>query len=1097
MTKVLWSARTFFSPSALMTVNGLIDTAAERGFTHVALADEMSVSAIPDATRRGKDKGVEVIPGAAINVKMDDDKTSFQVKCYPKSEQAFIALLQTLSAAQKQGASYSFLTETQFFDLIGTGGYLVTSGDAAGALGAGVPASVAATVAARLRAACSPGDFVYELVAVPTPHFARANALTLGALPLNANLIASPFTLYPNPEDADARDVIDAIRRHVKSASTLSVRSPHFRNLSIPTPADLDDRLKQSLALARSLDPSLAASFEPQFSDADLVDRLPYRWAKMSLALPTTGDAFDQLCRLVMTRWRARLEQPVMGYQPDKSLLPEYKDRLKLELDTLKNLGFCDYFLVVADLVNWAKEQGILVGPGRGSVGGSLVAYLIGITDVDPIRFNLLFERFINPERLDLPDADLDFQSDRRHEVIEYLKDKYGSENVGQIANYNTMQGASCIRDAGKFFGLSDKDIDCSKLVPKEHGVPVRLAQAAEQVPEIDAFSRKYPELWEIANRLEGQIRSIGTHAAGVIIASTPLRNRSVVSESGSVNWDKRTVEDMGLVKMDILGLSTLDILGRALRKIDYSYGKKIDLLALPLDDERTMAMFGHGLTVGVFQFESGGMRKLLKNLAENEPLVFDDLAAATALYRPGPLDSGLLDDYVAQKQGLAAEFYEHPAMEPALKATRGVLVYQEQVMQLARDLAGFTMAEADGVRKAMGKKDKEKMAKLRDKWVQGCENTVGMGAAQSGALWDKIEKFAGYGFNRSHAVEYSVISYWSCYLKTHYPAQFYAACMEVFDEDKLPALVKDAALRKISLLPPDINLSTAEFRPEGSNVLRIPFSRVKGLSDAASNAILEARSKVGGRFTSVAQLRENVEARKVNSRVIAVLDKIGAFASLTGDVPANHPDRLRDQLELIPGLMAQDVHIARQMERDDTAKMAIQKIIMDCRRLEGGMQTLPRFGKRQAMMVITDCPTRDEEMVGKLLEGDNAMYLKEALAEAGLKPQDIYLTTLSKVPKQGAQIANEDITRFWPYVEREIAALKPPVIVALGAAIARKFFPDMKGSIMDHAGKVIYVRELDANVVIGFNPLMMYHDPGKQSVLNEVIARAAELLSA
>lgn len=357
--------------------------------------------------------------------------------------------------------------------------------------------------------------------------------------------------------------------------------------------------------------------------------------------------------------------------------------------------------------------------------GGSLVAYLLGITDVDPIRFNLMFERFINPERLDLPDADLDFASEKRHLVIEYLTNKYGADRVAGISNYSTLASASAVRDTGRVFGLSGLELSPTKLVPAEHGQSATLTEAARQVPEIDQFRENYPTIWKHALKFEGVLRSFGKHAAGIVVAGEPLVERAVVetrSDQSVVNWDKRVVEDMGLVKMDILGLSTLDVLEIAKSNIKERHGKTIDYLKLSLDDPRVMDAFGRGDTTGVFQFESSGMKKLLRDLAKGGALTFDDVTAATALYRPGPMDSGLMDDYVQIKQGNRDVTYDHPNLENALRDTYGVIIYQEQTMRVAVDLCGFTNTEADHLRKAMGKKDKDKMAKMKDQFVDGAQ---------------------------------------------------------------------------------------------------------------------------------------------------------------------------------------------------------------------------------------------------------------------------------------------------------------------------------------------------------------------------------------
>ena len=420
----------------------------------------------------------------------------------------------------------------------------------------------------------------------------------------------------------------------------------------------------------------------------------------------------------------------------------------------------------------------------------------MGITDVDPIRFGLLFERFINPSRIDLPDADLDFMSSRRHEVIEYIVGKYGQDYVAGVSNYATLGPASALRDVARLSGLQPLEYACSKQVEKEHGVSLPLAESADKVPDIGKYKIEHPDLWDISLRLEGVMRGLGQHAAGIVVANEPLINRAVVeTRSGGsvVNWDKTIVEDWGLIKMDILGLSTLDVLKKASEYIYERHGRRIDFLRLPLNEPDVMRAFGNGETVGIFQFESPGMRRILRDLAKGGELTFEDITATTALYRPGPIDAGLVDQFVAVKQGIKSPHYEHEAMRVALTETHGVLTYQEQIMRVCQDLAGFSMAEADHVRKAMGKKDREKMAQYREQFVAGAAKS-GMTELSAGMLWDKIEGFAGYAFNKSHSVEYSIVSYWTMWVKVRYPAEFFAAAMTVVDkEEKLTGLVIDA----------------------------------------------------------------------------------------------------------------------------------------------------------------------------------------------------------------------------------------------------------------------------------------------------------------
>jgi uracil-DNA glycosylase family 4 len=762
--------------------------------------------------------------------------------------------------------------------------------------------------------------------------------------------------------------------------------------------------------------------------------------------------------------------------------------------------------------------------------GGSLVAYLIGITDVDPIRFNLLFERFINPDRLDLPDADLDFMSSRRHEVIGYLTEKYGKDYVAGISNYSSLASASALRDTGRVFGLSGIELTATKLVPKEHGQSYTLTEAAAEVPEISLFRDKNEEIWKHALKLEGVMRSFGSHAAGIVVAGVPIVERAVIesrTESIVVNWDKRVVEDWGLVKMDILGLSTLDVLEIAKRYIKDRHGKVVEYINLPLEEADIMEAFGRGDTTGVFQFESPGMKKLLRDLAEGGTLTFEDITAATALYRPGPMDSGLMDDYVSIKKGIREPYYEHENMHNALKDTYGVIVYQEQVMQLARDLAGFTLAEADHLRKAMGKKDKEKMAAMRQQWVDGCKLVSGLDERSAGDLFDKVEAFAGYGFNRSHACEYSLISYWTMWVRVRYPAEYFAACMSIVKEDKLPGLVKDAREYGIEVLPPDLNLSCDKFTiPDDKHILS-PFSAVKGVSENTARRIVALRERNGGwikttkkngdevferddeapikgRFDSSEEFAAAASQKgsKVNARVVENLGLVGAYATIdAGSKPARHLDRRKDQVELMPGLIIDSVKADRTTDVSDKFLRAkIISLIQDYRKCEGcslagEKHPAIRMKSTVKFMVVADCPSWQEEKADKLLEGDAGDYIKTAIKAAGLNVGDGYYTTLVKAKKSDKFLTNEQINGCRGFLEKELEIIKPPIIIAMGSA-AVKHFVSSKSSSSELAGKVIYDSRYQASIVCGINAQQVHFDPSKLDVLQDIFNKVADILS-
>jgi DNA polymerase-3 subunit alpha len=1111
--KHLLSARSDFSlGESTLQVGTLIETAKAQGYETVALVDNMSISNMVAFTDKAKKAGIKPIVGCTI--RMVDDPTYrkppkasgeverpnplVMLKVYAKTDAGLRSLMKLLSKGNSPEYFY-YHSRVGLEDVLQLEECAVATGDFYGLFHHKRWEEIAYRLSEKFGR-----DFCVEFVPGATPLHKTLNKLALTCLDrFTATPIGTWPALYATDDQADSLDVLRAILGNNKMTDRW-LNKPYLRNFSVRAPGDLVKALVAEGLPAKEIIKGNQA----------LVDSCTFEFKKLDPCLPKMAeDEFKALCAEVAKGWAQRFAAPVLGHKPEPEELPQYKARLAYELDVLRKMGFSGYFLLVQHIVQWSKQNGILVGPGRGSVGGSLVAYLMGITDVDPIRFNLLFERFINPERLDLPDADLDFMSKRRHEVIDYIATHFGRENVAGVSNYNTMGAAGVMRDTSRVHELNPFDYACSKQMEKQHGVSLSLEESAAIVPEIDKFKGSFPDIWKHMVNLEGAARGLGQHAAGVIVAGEPIVNRAVVETrtGGPVcNWDKRTVEDFGLIKMDILGLTNLDVMKLAADYIKERHGKTIDFLRLPLDDKKVLEAFGRGDTTGVFQFESPGMRRLLREMALSGAVTFDDLVAVVALYRPGPLDAGLCDDYVAIKQGSKQPYYEHPNMAPALKDTYGVIVYQEQVMQIARDLAGFSMAGADHLRKAMGKKDKEKMAEMRDKWVAGCVSHSGMTEGSANALFDKIEVFAGYAFNKSHSVEYAVISWWTMWLKVNYPAEYFAASLtEIDKEEKREPLVQDARRMSMQVLPPDINRSSARVEIVGEDKLYAPFQALKGLSEKAAGYIVDARIKWGKPFANRTDFDAAMKAAGYTGRHInqAVKDKlvlIGAFAECEGDkVPAMHPDRLKNRIELLPGFTVDTVKADRTLNAEHLALLQLVRIGEETRScekcsLKGGCHPMPRIGKTPKFMVVSDNPNWQEEKAGKLLEGDNAKLVINALKEAGLSAQDGYFTTLVKSgkPKDQKTLTNEQINGCSEYLKRELEILKPPVVVTLGSNAARFFAPGVKGGSMELAGKVIFDPKLDASIVFGINPGQIFHDPGKYSVLQTVAAKVADLIT-
>ena len=567
----------------------------------------------------------------------------------------------------------------------------------------------------------------------------------------------------------------------------------------------------------------------------------------------------------------------------------EVVERIESELAIIGEMGYAGYFLIVQDLTTAARNLDVRVGPGRGSAAGSLVAYALGITNIDPLRYDLLFERFLNPERVSMPDIDIDFDDRGRSRVIDYVVQRYGRESVCQIITFGTMGARSVIRDVSRVLGVPLDEADrIAKLVPE--GVKVSLDQAMREVPELRKLSRSPDErirnLMHYAHVLEGSARHTGVHAAGVIIAPgrvsdyVPValaKSKSSGEDVVTTQYDGRWVESFGLLKMDFLGLKTLTVLNDAEDLVKSEYGVDLDLDEIPLDCQKTFGLFQRGETVAIFQFESEGMREWLRKL---KPTSINDLIAMNALYRPGPMD--LIPNYIDRKHGRESVRYPHAMLKPILEPTYGIPVYQEQVMQIAQVMAGYKLGAADILRRAMGKKKQSEMDTQRATFVAGAEAN-GVDARTANDVFDMMAKFAGYGFNKSHSAAYSLVAYQTAYLKAHYPAAFLASAMtnEMGDTRKLSVVLDEAHRMGIPLLPPSINQSDARFTVDGEGV-RFGLGGVKGVGLGAIEVIRQARERVGG-FTSIFHLTESVDLRIVNKKALECLARVGAFDELGG----------------------------------------------------------------------------------------------------------------------------------------------------------------------------------------------------------------------
>ncbi|ODT88139.1 DNA polymerase III subunit alpha [Phenylobacterium sp. SCN 70-31] len=707
-------------------------------------------------------------------------------------------------------------------------------------------------------------------------HGAAAEAAAEGGLVAfaydeDAPLVATNDVYFRNAQAHGAHDVLLCIadgafvgqdeRRRVTAEHGFK-SAAEMRALFADLPEACDNTLdiaRRCAFMVNKRDPLL-----PQFTDGGLSEA-------------------DELARQARDGLKARMAAGRANVRP----VEEYEARLEREIQVITQMGFPGYFLIVADFIKWAKARGIPVGPGRGSGAGSLVAYSLTITDLDPLQYGLLFERFLNPERVSMPDFDIDFCQERREEVIAYVQQRYGRDRVAQIITFGTLQARAVLRDVGRVLQLPLGQVDrLAKMVPANPANPVTLAQALEIEPRLKEEAKRdepVARLLDIAQELEGLYRNASTHAAGVVIGDrrltelTPLY-RDPRSELPATQFNMKWVESAGLVKFDFLGLKTLTVIDRGVKYLE-KRGELVDMARLPLDDDKTYELMSNAQTIGVFQFEGQGMRDALRQLRPNS---IEDVTAIGALYRPGPMDN--IPTFVDCKFGRKEIDYLHPMLEGVLKETYGIIVYQEQVMQIAQILAGYSLGEADLLRRAMGKKKKEEMELQRARFVSGAE-AKGVPATQSGAIFDLVDKFAGYGFNKSHAAAYAFLSYQTGWLKANHPVEFFAASMslDIANTDKLAVFYQDAKRFGVKIRPPCVNRSMADFDVENGEVL-YALGAIRNVGLQAMQHVAEVRRE-GGPFRDIFDFVERVDPKQVNKRTFETLARAGAFDTI-------HPNR-------------------------------------------------------------------------------------------------------------------------------------------------------------------------------------------------------------
>lgn len=876
-------------------IDALLDRAKELGMSALALTDYSALYGAVELSIKAKERDMKALIGAEIYVTKDmrsrassEDRRRYNLVLLAENEIGYKNLMKIISVSHIEGFYYKARADKALLSRYHEG-IIALSGSVTGE----VPSLIIAGSDDRaLAAACEyrdifgSGNFFLEIQ--PHGDYENQTIANAGLVRISEEtgipLVAANDVHYVRPEDSELQDILLCIRDNKKVSEDNRLSLRHL-DLSLRSPEDMSAFFKDA--------PQAIENAEKIANRCDVHIKLG----------ETQLPHFDVPDNKTPEAYLRELCEAGLAKRFGDDITNEHRLRMEYELGVIEKTGFASYFLIVQDFVNWAKNDGVVVGPGRGSAAGSFVAYLTGITNMDPIKYQLLFERFLNPERISMPDVDMDFADDRRDDVLNYVREKYGHDHVAQIITFGTMAARAAIRDAGRALGFSYALCDTvAKLIPQFHSMQKALAEAPDfkALYDRDADARR---LIDVATRIEGLARHASMHACGVVITKdpvteyTPIQNISGSKEGIVTQYSSSTkssyVEKIGLLKMDFLGLKNLTIIQdtirilRALGKLD-ALEKSLGLESatasvadiidrLPLDDKDTFDLLQKARTTGVFQLESNGMKRYLKQL---KPTVLEDIIAMVALYRPGPMD--WIPDFIAGKHGLKQVEYLHPKLEPILSSTYGVAVYQEQVMQIARDLAGFTLGEADVLRKAMGKKILELIREQRIKFVESCVSH-GVSRSIGEKVFTFIEPFAGYGFNRSHAACYGLIGYQTAYLKAHYPAEFMAALLtsDQNNSDRVSIEVAEARDMGIEVLPPSVNESFEEFaviRGE-DNIERIRFglNAVKNVGTTVAEEIVRER-KTGGIFTDLTNFIERVRSKDLNKKSIEALAKVGAL---------------------------------------------------------------------------------------------------------------------------------------------------------------------------------------------------------------------------
>jgi DNA polymerase III subunit alpha len=860
----------FSISDGLCRIPDLLEKTAQLGMPALALTDQNNLFAMVKFYREALDVGVKPIFAAQVNI-MDDEKSPSHLVLLCQNDVGFLNLKELISHSylQRKGNGVPVISKSYLKEK--AAGLIALSAAQEGDIGRAILASQIPQAKQCLQEWLEifPNRFYIELQRTQKPQeeIYIKQALQL-AQDFHVPIVATNNVRFLTADEFDAHEarvcihagqLLNDPKRQKEYTPSQYLRSASQMQQLF---ADLPESLINTVEIAKRCNVSLKL-FDVHLPNFPVPDGL-------SIETYLQQQSLQGLARRLALHPTAQ-----------ESV---YQERLQTELTVINDMGFAGYFLIVADFIQWAKDHHIPVGPGRGSGAGSLVAYALGITDLNPLQYDLLFERFLNPERVSMPDFDIDFCMDRRDEVIDYVTRRYGRESVSQIITFGTMAARAVVRDVGRVLGHPYGFVDkIAKLVPFELGITLDKALTDEKMlKELYDTDEEVRDLIDLALRLEGIARNAGKHAGGVVISPGKLTDFTPIycepqSEQLVCQLDKDDVETIGLVKFDFLGLRTLTIIDWAVHAINQYREEKLDITQIPLDCKKTFGLLQACQTTAVFQLESRGMKDLIKRL---QPDTFEEIIALVALFRPGPLQSGMVDDFINRKHGRARVEYPHVTLKTILEPTYGVILYQEQVMQIAQTLAGYTLGGADLLRRAMGKKKAEEMAEQREVFVKGSVER-GVAANVATYIFDLVEKFAGYGFNKSHSAAYALIAYQTAYLKAHYPAEFMAAVLssDMDNTDKVVMLVEEARMLKLEVLPPNVNQSEYRFVARNQQII-YGLGAIKGLGEAAIESIVAAKHQDGA-FNDLFDFCQRIDLRKVNRRALEALVKSGALDEL------------------------------------------------------------------------------------------------------------------------------------------------------------------------------------------------------------------------